>query len=157
MSLLRNTWLTWASSFVLGGFFLYACWHKIVDPPDFLNIVYNYKIVPAAYINGAAIFMPWIELFAGLAVVTGIGRRGGALWLSLMLVVFIGALAFNLYRGHPTICGCTDTHEAGLKMTDEQKFWQMKTDILRDVGLFLLAIQVQIACMSQGHDAPMTE
>ena len=81
MSLLKNRWLTIAASLVLGGVFLYSSWHKIADPPDFAHIVFNYKLVPANLINVVAIFMPWFEVMAGLAVLTGLGRRGGALGL----------------------------------------------------------------------------
>lgn len=152
MSWLRNKWLTRACGLLLGGFFLYAVcpsmWRegadvacKIMDPPDFAKSVNNYKLLPSEAVNAVAIFLPWLELFCGLALVTGFARTGAALLSGLLLVVFIGALSYNLYIGHPVICGCTMTYEEALATTDEQKFREMKLVILRDVGLLVLALQ----------------
>jgi uncharacterized membrane protein YphA (DoxX/SURF4 family) len=141
--LLRSRWLTLVTALVLGGFFIYAALsHKITDPPDFAKAVLNYKLVPWQAVNLIAIFLPWVELIGGIAVVSGLGRRGGALTLLFLCAVFIAALSYNLYRGHPTICGCFNTYEEGLKWTDEVKFQKMRTEILLDAGLLILAVQV---------------
>ena len=159
MSWLRNKWLTRVCGLVLGGFFVYACYHKIMDPPDFAKSVNNYKILPSELVNAAAIFMPWLELLCGLALVTGIARTGAALISGALLVLFIAALSYNLYIGHPTICGCTMTYEEALAMTDEQKFHEMKLVILRDVGLLVLALQNFFAgcCVPKKVEAPGAE
>ena len=138
-SLLTNRWVVLVASLALGGFFIYASWYKIADPPDFAKIVFNYRLVPWYLISAVAIIMPWFELLAAVGVVTGIGRRGGALALFLLLALFIAALSYNLYRGHPTICGCFSGYEANAAKTPEQKFWDMKVEILWDVGFLLLA------------------
>jgi putative oxidoreductase len=130
------------ASLILGGFFIYASGHKILNPPDFAHLVFNYKLVPAALINSVAIYMPWLELVAGLAVVTGIGRRGGALGLLFLSAAFVAALGYNLHRGHPTICGCFSTFEESKTMTEADKFWQMKREVAINIGLILLAIQI---------------
>ncbi len=145
MNFLKNKWLTRICAWVLGGFFLYACWHKIFDPPDFAKSVNNYKILPSELVNLAAIVLPWLELFCGLALLTGLGRRGAALISGALLTLFIVALCYNLARGVPTICGCTLSYEESLKFTDEEKFRQMKIVIARDIGLLLLAVQVFFA------------
>lgn len=142
MSFLRNIWVTRIASLVLGGFFIYASWHKITDPPDFAKVIFNYKLVPGSFINLVAIFMPWVELLAGIAVVTGLGRRGGALCLGLLSALFIAALGYNLYRGHPTICGCFSGYTAGMTMTNAEKFFQMKRELAVNAGLILLAFQI---------------
>ncbi len=159
MSWIRNRWLTRLCGLVLGGFFLYACYHKIMDPPDFAKSVNNYKLLASEYVNAVAIFMPWLELLCGLALVTGVARTGAALISGSLLVVFIAALSYNLYIGHPTICGCTMSYEEALAMTDEQKFAEMKLVILRDVGLLLLALQVFLAgcCVPANLTAPGAE
>jgi uncharacterized membrane protein YphA (DoxX/SURF4 family) len=138
-SFLTNRWVVLAASLVLGGFFIYASWHKITDPPDFAKIVFNYRLIPWYLISGIAIILPWFELLAAGAVISGLGRRGGALGLFLLLAIFIAALSYNLYRGHPTICGCFSGYEANAAKTPEQKFWEMKIEILRDFGFLLLA------------------
>ena len=141
--ILRNRWLTLLAALVLGGSFVYAALsHKITDPPDFSKAVLNYKLVPWYAVNMVAIFLPWVELLGGIAVISGLGRRGGALALFFLCAVFIAALSYNLYRGHPTICGCFTTFAEGEKWTPEYKLQKMRTEILLDVGLLILAAQV---------------
>jgi uncharacterized membrane protein YphA (DoxX/SURF4 family) len=153
---LKNRWLTLATSLVLGGFFISAALsHKISDPPDFAKAVFNYKILPWYLINIFAIYLPWVELIAGAAVLSGIWRRGGTLALAILCAVFIAALSYNLYRGHPTICGCFNTYEEGLKWTDEVKFAKMRAEILLDAGLLVLAAQILYAtCATRRAVAP---
>ena len=128
---------------VLGGIILYASWHKIEAPPKFANIVYNYKLFPAQAINLIAIFVPWLEVFTGLSLISGVGRRAAALLVSFMLTGFIIALGINLHRDCPTICGCFSSGTAAT--TDAEKFAEMWQTIWRDVGLLLLALHVMIA------------
>ena len=142
MNFLANKWLTLITRFVLGGFFIYASYHKIADPPDFAKIIYNYKLVPGEWIHLAAMFLPWLELFAGVAVITGLGLRGGTVLLGGLALVFIVALSYNLARCHPTICGCFSTHAENVSLTDEQKFAKMYREIALDAGIFLIALQV---------------
>jgi len=145
MKLLKNPWLTWACSITLGCVFVYSSYHKILDPPDFAKSVYNYCIVPGTLVNIAAIYMPWFELIAGLAVLVGLGRRGGALGLGLLSIIFIAALGYNYYRGHPTICGCFGKFADGVEWTDEIKFAKMRREIYLDIGLVLLSAQIFLA------------
>jgi uncharacterized membrane protein YphA (DoxX/SURF4 family) len=145
MSFFENRWLTLAARLFLGGFFLYASWHKIADPPDFAKVIYNYKLLPADLIHLFALFLPWVEALAGLALVSGIGLCGGAAAAGLLSLVFIAALSFNLYRGHPTICGCLGTFAEGKSLSDAEKFASMRYDVFRDCGLFLLAAQILFA------------
>jgi uncharacterized membrane protein YphA (DoxX/SURF4 family) len=142
MRFLANRWVALIAALALGGFFVYAAWHKLEEPPDFAKAVFNFKLVPWQAINATAIYLPWFELIAGLAVITGLGRRGGAIALAGLLCVFIAAIGFNLYRGHPTVCGCFETYESAKNLTDEVKFFRMKREILIDTGLLLLAAVV---------------
>jgi uncharacterized membrane protein YphA (DoxX/SURF4 family) len=152
---LENRWVALAAAVILGGFFIAASWHKIQDPPDFAKAIFNFKLVPWQAVNASAIYLPWFELLAGLAVATGIGRRGGALAIAALLCVFIAAIGYNLYRGHPTVCGCFETYESAKNLTDEVKFWKMKKEILLDTGLLLLSacvIYASFACSRCSKD-----
>ena len=142
MGFLRNKWLTWVSRLVIGVFFVVASYHKILDPPDFAKAIYNYKIVPGELIHLSALFLAWLELIAGLAVITGLGLRGGAAILGCLCTVFIVALSYNLVRCHPTICGCFSTYAESLTKTDDQKYFEMWREILLDSGLLLLSLQI---------------
>ena len=156
MSWLKNPVVTWLVAIALGVTFIWSSWHKIADPPDFAKVVFNYHLVPPGLINAVAILMPWFELVAGLALVTGILRRGAALGIALLCVLFIAALSYNLAIGHPTICGCFSTYAAGKSLTDAEKFFKMKTEIALDVGFLVMALQVlygTCACRRAGAGA----
>lgn len=95
--------------FILGGLFIYASIDKIANPKAFAAIVYNYKLLPDAFINFFAVLLPWLEIVAGIMLVTGIYIRAAAYLLSELLMVFIVAISFNLIRGLDFDCGCFTT------------------------------------------------
>ncbi len=111
---LGNPWLALVCRVVVGLVFVYASLDKIAHPAEFARIVNNYQILPHALINITAILLPWVELAAGLLLVCGLMSRGGSLIISLMLVVFIAAIGFNLARGLDFNCGCFSTSEDGM-------------------------------------------
>ena len=127
---------------VLGGILVYASWHKIVDPPDFAKIIYNYRLFPPGSIHMLAVFVPWLELVAGLALISGIGLRGGALMAATFFSFFILALSYNLLRECPTICGCFDTHASGRDLTADEKYAKMGREIVLDCALVVAALYV---------------
>ncbi len=110
--LLSSTWLQAACRLVLGGIFIYASLDKIVHPREFAAIIANYAILPAFLVTLPALVLPWLELIAGLFLVAGFWPRSSALWLSLLLLVFILALGFNALRGIDLNCGCFSTSAA---------------------------------------------
>jgi uncharacterized membrane protein YphA (DoxX/SURF4 family) len=131
-------WLLILFETALGAIFIYACYHKIVDPPDFAHMVYNYKITPGELINLVAIYLPWIELVAGLALITGIGSRGANALVTAMLIVFIAALSINLLRGHPVDCACFSGSTK--EKTTAEMLSEMRTRVLQDAGMLIMAL-----------------
>jgi len=148
MNIFKNRWLTWITALVLGCTFIYSSYHKLADPPDFAKVIYNYHLFPGVLIHLFAIYVPWFELLAGLAVLSGIWRRGAALGFGLLSLFFICALGFNYLRGHPTVCGCFGTFAAGKEWTDELKFAKMLREMLVDVGLVILSAQILYATVA---------
>jgi uncharacterized membrane protein YphA (DoxX/SURF4 family) len=127
----------------LGAVFVVAALPKITDPPAFAHMIYNYRLVPGGLVNGLALLMPWIELVVGILLILGAWRREAALVAAALLLVFLGAIGWNLARGHAIDCGCFDVRSAG--KTPDQLLSDMKGVLLRDVGLLLLAAQVVLA------------
>src|SRR5512143_3693158 len=103
---LDNRWFSIGVRVFLGLVFLNAAYPKLVDPSGFAHAIWNYRILPSEVINGAALFLPWLEFVAGLALISGAFRRGAALLVALMLAVFMTATALNVYRDIPVDCGC---------------------------------------------------
>lgn len=91
---------------LLGGIFVYASLHKIVYPAQFADILEGYNLFPHATLHPIAVFVPWLELICGAALIGGIYPRGAAAIINLMLLMFIIAISINLFRGHEFDCGC---------------------------------------------------
>jgi uncharacterized membrane protein YphA (DoxX/SURF4 family) len=87
--------------------------------------------------------LPWLELIAGLALMSGFLCRGAALLVSTMLLVFAAALTTDLARGIAVDCGCFSLGETA--KTPAEMFAAMKIDLLRDLGLLALASLVLFA------------
>jgi len=94
---------------VLGGIFIYASLDKIVHPLEFAKIIRNYQILPVFLITLPALILPWLELFAGICLVSGICERSAAMLLTFLLFLFIIALGVNAFRGIDVSCGCFST------------------------------------------------
>ncbi|WP_009962726.1 MauE/DoxX family redox-associated membrane protein [Verrucomicrobium spinosum] len=99
-------WLTRVLAWGFGGLFVWAGWLKVQDPTLFLISVRSFRMLPDPFAAWLALGLPWLEIFAGLAVVTGVFRRGGLLLLNLLLVAFGIALVTALVRGLDVECGC---------------------------------------------------
>jgi putative oxidoreductase len=129
---LRNPWLHRLLGLVLGGIFLYAAHAKVLDPRPLVTIIWNYRILPPGPVNLMAIYMPWMELVVGIALVTGFKRRAGALCSAGLLVAFMVALGINAVRGVNVACGCFST-----SAEDVHNAWLL---VLRDLPMLLAAL-----------------
>ena len=138
-----SRWLTIRVQIALGVFFVAAALPKIADPPSFAHMVYNYRIVPGAFINLMALTMPWIELLSGLALILGIWKATARTIIAALLITFIIAISINLLRSNAIDCGCFDVTAAG-KSRDE-RLADMRLVILRDAGMLLMALQLWLA------------
>ena len=120
---------------VLGGMFLFACYHKIVEPAHFAKIIYGYYLFPDFSINLIAIILPFLELFAGIALILGIYPRSAVLIINAILFAFIVAISINLIRGHEFDCGCFSFGAAA----DTFSVVQL---LIRDIVCFFLGLQI---------------
>ena len=137
---LASPWLTVRVQIALGLFFVVAALPKLVDPPSFAHMIYNYRLVPGTFVNVMALAMPWLELLIGLALVLGIWTRTSASLVGALLLVFIAAISVNLARGNAIECGCFDVSAAN--KTVDERLADMRLDILRDVGMLLMVAQI---------------
>lgn len=101
----------------LGVLFIYMGFNKAMHPFDFLKLVREYDLVSSPFLlNSIAAALPWFEIYCGLLLLLGVGVRGSALLLFLMLVPFTlvvlqRALAIAHTQGKPFCaisfdCGC---------------------------------------------------
>ena len=137
---LTSPWLTIRVQLALGAIFVIAAIPKIADPPSFAHMIYNYRLVPASLINLSALVMPWVELLAGLALILGVWKAAARTVIGILLAVFIIAISINLARDNAIDCGCFNVADRG--KTHEQRIFDMKVDVVRDLGMLLMVGQL---------------
>ena len=111
--------LTMLIRVALGAYFIYSGLEKAGVPTDFLKNIHLYQMMPEDppfFLNAVATVMPWLEIVCGTALVLGVGIRGAAANLLVMLLVFspailLRALAIRAEEGTPFFeiafdCGC---------------------------------------------------
>ena len=123
--------LLFMSRVILGIVFLYAGFDKVLHPAAFADVIINYRMLPDVLANLTAIVLPWLEFFLGLALLLGVWLPGAVFLCNLLLVIFLGALVFNLARGLGVYCGCFDT------TIRDDSHAPMTWYVIRD-GLFLV-------------------
>ena len=138
-----HPWLTIRVQLALGAIFVIAAIPKIADPPSFAHMIYNYRLVPASLINFSALVMPWVELLAGLALILGIWKSAARNVIGILLAIFIIAISINLFRDNAIDCGCFNVADRG--KTHEQRIFDMKVDVARDLGMLLMVAQLWYA------------
>jgi len=98
-----------AAQITAGLIFLAASLPKIADLSGFASSIHNFHLeplLPVAAINVLALMIPWVELIAGLALVSGVRPRAGAIVYSVLLAVFTIGVVQALARGLSFECGC---------------------------------------------------
>jgi putative oxidoreductase len=92
--------------FVVAGVFLYAGVIKALDPVQFANDIDNYKLLAWPISVALAFYLPWLEIFCGLALIVRLLYRGALSLLTLLTVIFTVATIAARVRGLDITCGC---------------------------------------------------
>jgi putative oxidoreductase len=91
---------------VVGGVFIYAGVIKALDPVRFASDIDNYKILPWTISVRLAFYLPWLEIFCGIALITRRLYLGGLSILTALACVFTVATIAAKMRGLDITCGC---------------------------------------------------
>ncbi len=91
---------------IIGGIFIYAGAIKVLDPVQFANDIDNYKILPWTIGVGLAFYLPWLEMFCGLALILRRLYLGGLSILTALVAIFLVATIAAKVRGLDITCGC---------------------------------------------------
>jgi len=102
-------WFVLLCRLALGGVFVFASLDKLAHPQAFAEAIHHYRIVPYSLLHGAALLLPMVEFVIGIALITGFWRRGAALLATVLMVVFMVAIASALARNLDISCGCFNT------------------------------------------------
>lgn len=98
-----------ALRWLLGGLMLWAAVSKLAAPTEFLGAIYSYKLpLPQAWLQFAAVLLPWLELLCGLALIADKWTESALTLLLGLCVVFVLATGQAWLRGLDISCGCLD-------------------------------------------------
>jgi len=116
---------------IVGGIFVYAGVVKVLDPVQFANDIDNYKTLPWFVSVRLAVYLPWLEIFCGLALIFRFLYRGGLSILTVLIAVFIGVTIAAKMRGLDITCGC---------FGHASKNWNFSTHLVLDLLILLAAV-----------------
>jgi putative oxidoreductase len=91
---------------IVGGIFIYAGVLKMLDPVRFASDIDNYKILPWTIGVALAFYLPWLEIFCGVAVVLRFLYGGALSILTALILFFTLATVAVKVRGLDITCGC---------------------------------------------------
>jgi putative oxidoreductase len=127
----------------IGGLFVYAGAVKLIDPVDFARDIDNYKMLAWQPSMWLALYLPWLEVFAGLALVTGVLFRGSLFILTALMFVFIAATILAKARGLDISCGCFGHASKYLTFT-----WHLALDFVFFAALVSLLVRQHLFARS---------
>ena len=99
-------WIELLARMALGGVFLVAGILKILDPGSLLSATETYQIIPYRWSYWLALYLPWVEVLAGLGILLRKAYPGSLFLITALLAVFLIALTQAWVRGLNIICGC---------------------------------------------------
>ena len=132
--IIDNDFITLLFRVVVGAIFIYASYYKIIEPAVFAKGIWFYHLVPGNLINLLAVFLPWIELVCGVALIIGWQYRGTVILVNLMMIMFMVALASAVYRGISIDCGCFKAAQASESSAMNSLLW--------DFGIIAMSMQL---------------
>jgi putative oxidoreductase len=119
--------------FIIGGIFIYAGIIKTLDPIGFANDIDNYKTLPWAISVRLAFYLPWLEIFCGLALITRRLYLGALSILTTLIALFTIASVVAKSRGIDITCGCFGHASKNLSFV-----WHLVIDLAILSGLLAL-------------------
>jgi putative oxidoreductase len=118
---------------LIGALFVYAGVVKVIEPVAFARDIDNYKMLPWQLSVWLALYLPWLEIFCGLALITRVLSRGGVFIATGLMSLFIIASIVAKARGLDASCGCFGHASKYLNFS-----WHLVLDFILLGGLLLL-------------------
>ena len=120
--------------------FVYAGTSKLLDPQAFSTSIDHYHLLPYPLVLGLALYLPWLEIVTGLAVMLHWRYRGALVLLIALYALFSTALASAWMRGLNIDCGCF-----GRAMSTS-----IPMALLRSVSLGILGLSLLLGQQNDG-------
>ena len=143
MNFIRSLNLPLIFRVILGITFIYASYHKILDPAVFSKNIHNFHTTDnLVWVeNLVALILPWLELIVGVFLIFGVFLEGATSITIGMLIFFIIILSQAVFRGIDVHCGCFTT-EADAGVTDIRM--ELIKRIVEDIVLLGMAFYIKL-------------
>ena len=128
---LKHSALVTTIQLLIGLFFILASVGKIYNPVRFMDTVYAYVLLPIPVVPIFSYTLPWIEFTIGILLIFDIFATSAAILATGSMIMFIGAIFIQMYRGVDIACGCFD-----FLFPEEEIGWRT---MLRDNLMLLMA------------------
>lgn len=122
--------------FIIAAIFIYAGLLKVIDPVQLAHDIDHYKILPWTVGVGLAFYLPWLEIFSGLALIFRVVYGGALSILTALVVIFLAATIAAKVRGLDITCGC---------FGHASQNWSFPTHLALDLGI-LVALGILCYC-----------
>jgi putative oxidoreductase len=129
-------WISRILDLLIAAIFIYAGILKILDPVQFARDIDNYKMLPWPAAVAFGLYLPWLEILCGLALIIGRLYRGGVVLLTGLTTLFIVASVIAKSRGLDISCGCFGHASQGWSLG-----WHMVLDFALLAVLILLVLR----------------
>ena len=131
----------------LGTIFIYSGATKLLGPQTFAVLIEAYGLVPPALLMPVAVFLPAIEVLAGIGLLVDI--RGSLAVMTGLLLLFVAILGYGIHMGLDVDCGCF-----GPEDPEADAFHGLRAALFRDLAM-LAAIVFLYAWRYWIHIQPM--
>ncbi|MCU1656351.1 MAG: Protein-disulfide isomerase [Pseudonocardiales bacterium] len=138
-----RAWLGTVIRLLLGVVWIWAGWSKLHNPRGFLQTIRAYDATPEWLSKAIGYGLPVLEICLGVLLIVGIAVRIAAAVSALLFLVFLIGLIEAAARGIKLECGCF----GGGGQTAGSTHYTL--DILRDVGLLVLAAYLVVWSMTR--------
>lgn len=122
----QRSWIWMAVSIAVGLLFIYAGILKTLDPIHFASDIQNYKILSYPLAVRLALYLPWLEVLCGVAMIAGWLRSGALAILTGLMLLFIVVTLAAKARGINLDCGCFGVASKG---------WSFSAHLLTDFAI----------------------
>lgn len=100
---------------LIGALMLWAAVSKLANLTEFLGSIYAYQMpLPRAWLQTAAVVLPWLELLCGLLLLANVWTETALVTVTLLLAFFVVATGQAWARGLDISCGCFNLKIFGL-------------------------------------------
>ena len=104
VKVLLSIWVYRAVRFILAVVFVWSGISKLIEPQSFAVIIEAYGLLPDELIMAVALFLPALELLAGIGLLIDV--RGSLGIVAGLLFLFMAILGYGIWMGLDVDCGC---------------------------------------------------